>query len=75
MTAGPHPVDVTRTGLDPYQVVPQVLELLFGKLRTCRADGHHANYCGNADCDPDCRQRAPHLVARERADGLTDEET
>jgi hypothetical protein len=42
-------------GLYPHEIVPQVLELLLGTLRTGRTDGRHANYRGNADGDSDRR--------------------
>ncbi len=55
VAAGPHTVHVPGTRLDPYEVVPQVLELKFGLLRTGRAEGNHADHRGDADGNPDCR--------------------
>src|SRR5262249_40280321 len=66
---GPNPLQVAAPGLDPDEVVPEVVQLLADAAGASLADRHGADDGGNADRDPEHRQRRPQLVAGERRQG------
>src|SRR6185436_10533728 len=70
---GPHPSDVARAGLHPYEVVAEIVQELLRAGGAGLPDGHHPHHGRDADGDPDRGERAPRLVPEERSPGLTAE--
>src|ERR1700739_4512572 len=56
MRAGAHAVDGAAAGLNPHEIVAEIVELLLDAGLPCFADGHDANHRGDADGDAEHRQ-------------------
>src|SRR5438552_2722387 len=59
---GAHTIHRTSAGLDPDEVVAQVVELLLHAGLTCPADRHHTDDRRDSDGDAQHREQAAHLV-------------
>src|ERR1051326_8855722 len=67
--AGADAVDRAAAGLDPDEVVAEVVELLLDARLPGFADGHDADHRGDADGDAEDGEHAAHLVAQQRPGG------
>src|SRR5258706_526356 len=56
-------------GLDPDEVVAEVIELLLDPRLTSSPDGHNADDRGDSDGDPEHREQAAHLVSQKCPNG------
>jgi hypothetical protein len=67
--AGSHPNPASRptTGLHPYEVVSQTLQLIFNLARRGMADGDYANECTNTNCNPQDSEHTSHPMSAKRS--------
>ncbi len=66
MSSGAHAVDGAAAGLNPHEIVAQIIKLLFDARLSRLADGHHADYGGNSDGDAQHSQYAAHFIPEQR---------
>ena len=66
MRACANPVDRPAAGLNPNEVVTEIVQVLLDSRLSRFTDGHNTDHSRNPDGDPENRQDASHLVSEQR---------
>ncbi len=74
MRPRPHPIDITVTGLDPDEILPQAADLLLNLLRGALPDRDTTDEGRDADTDAQHAEHTPEPIARQGTQGDTQDQ-